>query len=375
MRGRPAAAPPPDGHPRVGVARRGRPAITPVALDNVSTAEDAGLRYVTDDRPGITRRRSGRGFSYRTPDGKLLQDRARIEAIRALAIPPAWTDVWICPNPDGHLLATGRDARGRKQYRYHPNWREIRDATKFDRMVPFGAALPAVRERIERDLALRGLPREKVLAAVLHLIDMTLVRVGNDEYARLNASFGASTIRNEHAKVRGGKVHLSFRGKHGRDVAARVADRRLARIVRRCQELPGEELFGYLDELGAERDVRSEDVNEYVRELAGQDFTVKDFRTWGATVLAAGLLGEIGAGETETETIRRQTTAIRIVAHDLGNTPAVCRSSYIHPVVLDSFRAGTLAPTRLEAPAAIDGLRETEAYLLDLLEVPAATPS
>jgi DNA topoisomerase-1 len=350
-----------------GAAKRRR-SVAPEPLDNVSTAEKAGLRYVSDDRPGVTRRRSGRGFSYRAPDGSLLRDRRRIQAIQALAIPPAWTDVWICPNPNGHLLATGRDARGRKQYRYHPEWREIRDATKFDRMVPFGAALPALRERVERDLGLRGLPREKVLAAVLHLIDVTLVRVGNDEYARLNDSFGATTMRNEHAEVRRGQVLLSFRGKHGRDVAARVADRRLARVVRQCQELPGEELFGYVDELGAERDVRSEDVNDYVRELAGQDFTVKDFRTWGASVLAAGLLGEIGAGETEAETTRRQNAAIRIVAHDLGNTPAVCRSSYIHPVVLDAFRAGSLEATRLEAPAAIDGLRETEAYLLDLLE-------
>jgi DNA topoisomerase-1 len=216
-------------------------------------------------------------------------------------------------------------------------------------------------------MALRGLPREKVLAAVLHLIDVTLMRVGNDEYARLNASFGASTMRNEHARVRGGRVLMSFRGKHGRDHAVRVADRRLARIVRRCQDLPGEELFGYLDELGTERDVRSEDVNEYVRELAGQDFTVKDFRTWGASVLAAGLLGEIGTGETEAETTRLQNAAIRVVAHDLGNTAAVCRSSYIHPAVLDAFRTGTLKATRLEAPAAIDGLRETEAYVLDLL--------
>jgi DNA topoisomerase-1 len=234
-------------------------------------------------------------------------------------------------------------------------------------MVPFGAALPALRERVERDLALRGLPREKVLAAVLHLIDVTLMRVGNDEYARLNASFGASTMRNEHAEVRRGQVLMSFRGKHGRDHAVRVADRRLARIVRRCQDLPGEELFGYLDELGTERDVRSEDVNEYVRELAGQDFTVKDFRTWGASVLAAGLLGEIGTGQSEAETTRLQNAAIRVVAHDLGNTPAVCRSSYIHPLVLETFRAGSLEATRLEAPAAIDGLRETEAYVLDLL--------
>ena len=348
-------------------ATKRRSSVAPVTLDNVSTAEAAGLRYVTDDRPGITRRRSGRGFSYQAPDGTAIRDAKRIAWFKALAIPPAWTDVWICPNPNGHLLATGRDARGRKQYRYHPEWREIRDATKFDRMVPFGAALPSLRERVERDLDLRGLPREKVLAAVLHLIDVTLMRVGNDEYARLNASFGASTMRNEHAAVRGGQVLMSFRGKHGRDHAVRVADRRLARIVRRCQDLPGEELFGYLDELGTERDVRSEDVNEYVRELAGQDFTVKDFRTWGASVLAAGLLGEIGTGATEAETTRLQNTAIRVVAHDLGNTPAVCRSSYIHPTVLETFRAGTLEATRLEAPAAIDGLRETEAYVLDLL--------
>jgi len=350
----------------------GRSAATPqdglpVVLDNVGTAEEAGLRYVTDDRPGITRRRAGRGFSYRAPDGTPIRDRKRIETFRALAIPPAWTDVWICPNPNGHLLATGRDARGRKQYRYHPAWREVRDATKFDRMVAFGTALPALRERVERDLELRGLPREKVLAAVLHLIDATLVRVGNDEYARLNSSFGASTMRNEHADVRGQKVRIAFRGKHGRDVSVRIADRRLARIVRRCQDLPGEELFGYLDELGAERDVRSEDVNDYLRELAGQDFSVKDFRTWGASVLAAGLLGEIGSGETEAETTRRQNTAIRIVAHDLGNTPAVCRSSYIHPTVLEEFRAGRLQATRLEAPGSVDGLRETESYLLDLV--------
>jgi len=350
----------------------GRSAVAPqdglsAVVDNVGTAEQAGLRYVTDERPGITRRRSGRGFSYRAPDGSLLTDKKRIEAIRALAIPPAWTDVWICPNPDGHILATGRDARGRKQYRYHPAWREVRDATKFDRMVAFGTALPTLRERVERDLDLRGLPREKVLAAVLHLIDATLVRVGNDEYARVNESFGASTMRNEHAEVRGPKVQIAFRGKHGRDVSVRIADRRLARIVRRCQDLPGEELFAYLDELGAERDVRSEDVNDYLREVAGQDFTVKDFRTWGASVLAAGLLGEIGAGDTEAETTRRQNTAIRVVVHDLGNTPAVCRSSYIHPLVLEEFRAGNLQPTRLEADGPIDGLRETESYLLELL--------
>jgi DNA topoisomerase-1 len=337
------------------------------ALDSVATAELAGLRYVSDDRPGITRRRAGRGFAYRAPDGSPLTDRRRIAQIKALAIPPAWRDVWICPNPNGHLLATGRDARGRKQYRYHPRWRTVRDATKFDRMVPFGRALPALRARVERDLALRGLPREKVLAAVLRLIDVTLLRVGNDEYARLNDSFGASTMRNDHASVRGGRVRLAFRSKHGREVQVRISDRRLARIVRRCQDLPGEELFGYLDELGAERDVRSEDVNDYLREVAGEDFTVKDFRTWGASVLAAGLLGEIGPGANERDAVRRQNAAIRIVAHDLGNTLAVCRASYIHPTVLEAYREGRLQETRLEADGRAPGLRETEEYLLRLL--------
>jgi DNA topoisomerase-1 len=344
------------------------------ALDNVATAEAAGLRYVIDDRPGITRRRVGRGFSYRAPDGTPIRDPQLLQQLRALAIPPAWRDVWICPNPNGHVLATGRDARGRKQYRYHPRWRDVRDATKFDRMLPFGAVLPTIRERIERDLALRGLPREKVLAAVLRLIDAALLRVGNDEYARLNDSFGAATMRNGHAAVRGDHVRLAFRSKHGREIEARIVDRRLARIVRRCQDLPGEELFGYIDELGAERDVRSEDVNEYLREIAGDDFSVKDFRTWGASVLATGLLGEIGAGETQRETARREQAAIRVVAHDLGNTAAVCRASYVHPTVLQAFREGRLEPTRLEADGRTPGLRETEEYLLELL-AEAARPA
>jgi DNA topoisomerase-1 len=346
----------------------GGPAIEPGdALDGVATAELAGLRYVTDDRPGITRRRAGRGFSYRTPAGEVIRDRRRLAQLKALAIPPAWEEVWISPNANGHLLATGRDARGRKQYRYHERWRSVRDATKFDRMVPFGQTLPALRHRVERDLEARGLPREKVLAAVLRLIDVTLMRVGNDEYARLNDSFGASTMHNEHALVRGAHVRLAFRSKHGREVQVRVADRRLARIVRRCQDLPGEELFGYLDDDGAERDVRSEDVNDYLREVAGGDFTVKDFRTWGASVLATGLLGEIGPGANERETTRLQNTALRVVAHDLGNTLAVCRASYVHPVVLEAYRDGRLAATRLEAEGRTPGLRETEEYLLRLL--------
>jgi DNA topoisomerase-1 len=337
------------------------------ALDPVGAAEEAGLRYVTDERPGIRRRRAGRGFTYVAPDGTRIRDRALIERIRAIAIPPAWTDVWICPNPKGHVLATGRDARGRKQYRYHPAWRTLRDATKYDRMAAFGEVLPDVRARIDRDLDLRGLPREKVLAAVLRMIDTTLVRVGNDEYARLNASFGATTMRNDHAVVRGDRVRFAFRGKHGAQIEGRIGDRRLARIVRRCQGLPGEELFAYVDELGALRDVRSEDVNEHLRELAGDDFSVKDFRTWGATALACALLGEIGPGDTAAASTRRQNTVLRVVAHDLGNTLAVCRASYVHPRVLERYAAGDLPPARLEAPGRRAGLREVEELVLSIV--------
>jgi DNA topoisomerase-1 len=341
--------------------------VTEHAVDSVATAEAAGLRYVTDDRPGIRRKRAGTGFAYYRPDGTLIRDPAELRRIAAIAVPPAWTDVWIGPNPRGHILATGRDARGRKQYRYHPDWRAIRDASKYDRMLAFGTTLPVLRERIDRDLDLRGLPREKVLAAVLRLIDGTLLRVGNDEYARLNDSFGATTMRNDHATVAGATVDLSFRGKHGKQVAARITDRRLARIVKRCQELPGEELFGYVDEAGVERDVRSEDVNEYLREIAGQDFSVKDFRTWGASVLAAFLLGEVGPAETPTEITRRITMVIRIVAYELANTPAVCRACYVHPLIVERYEAGELPATRIEAPSGRPRLQETEAMLLDLL--------
>ena len=292
-----------------------------------------------------------------------------MEQLKALAIPPAWTDVWICPNPNGHLLATGRDARGRKQYRYHPRWREVRDATKFDRMVPFGAALPGLRARVERDLELRGLPREKVLAAVLRLIDVTLMRVGNDEYARLNDSFGAEhdaqRARRRARRPRAPRVpRQARRATH----ACAIADRRLARIVRRCQDLPGEELFGYLDELGAERDVRSEDVNEYLREMAGARLHGEGLPHLGRErARGRAARARSAPARRERETTRRQNAAIRVVAHDLGNTPAVCRASYIHPTVLEAFRDGHAGGDPPRAPAASDGLRETEAYLLDLL--------
>jgi DNA topoisomerase-1 len=256
-----------------------------VPVDPEATAEEAGLRYVSDAMPGIRRRRAGRGFTYAGTDGRRLTDRRVLARIRALAIPPAWTDVWICPIARGHLQATGRDARGRKQYRYHARWREVRDEAKYGRMVAFGQALPRIRRRVEADLALPGLPRERVLAAVVRLLEKTAVRVGNEEYARENRSFGLTTLRNRHAEVGTSRIRFRFRGKGGKETEVELNDRRLARIVARCQELPGQALFTYLDEDGEPRTVDSADVNEYLREISGEEFTAKDFRTWAGTVL------------------------------------------------------------------------------------------
>jgi DNA topoisomerase-1 len=328
------------------------------SLDPREDARAAGLRYVSDDRPGITRRRSGKGFSYRGPDGVLIRDRAELARIAAIVIPPAWTQVWICPNPKGHILATGRDARGRKQYRYHPDWRASRDATKFDRMLAFSGALPAIRARLADDLALRGLPREKVLAAVVSLIDETLIRVGNEEYARQNGSYGATTLRDEHVEVVGGKLRLSFRGKHGKEHEAAVDDPRLARVVRRCQDLPGEHLFGYLDDDGVAHAIDSGDVNDYLREVAGEDITVKDFRTWGGSVLCHRLLRDAGLPDDEREARSMIVAAIKIVSTRLGNTPAVCRASYVHPLVLSEYLAGSPDDEPGDEPA--DGLHDDE---------------
>ena len=253
---------------------------------SASAAREAGLRYSTDSRPGWTRHRAGRGFSYRDTDGSTIRDAETIARIRALAIPPAWTDVWICPWPNGHLQATGRDARGRKQYRYHARWRARRDTDKFDRMLAFAKALPRIRKRCDADLARRGLPREKVLAAVVRLLELTLIRVGNDEYARLNRSFGLTTLRDRHVRVERSAIRFRFRGKSGKQHEVGLRDRRLARVVRTCQELPGQELFQYVDEDGLVRDVTSDDVNDYLRQVGGGAFTAKDFRTWAGTVLA-----------------------------------------------------------------------------------------
>ena len=317
--------------------------------DARAVARDAGLRYSTDVRPGITRRRFGRGFSYRDTDGNTIRDRETLARIRALAIPPAWTDVWICPWPSGHLQARGRDARGRKQYRYHADWHERRGSDKFDRMLGFAEALPRIRRRCDADLATRGLSREKVLAAVVRLLELTLIRVGNDEYARLNRSFGLTTLRDSHANVEGGSIQFRFRGKSGQTHEVGLRDRRLAGLVRRCQELPGQDLFQYIDEAGEVRDIASDDVNAYIREAAGAEFTAKDFRTWAGTVLAYRALRALQPGVGDGGAKRNVVEAIRQTADRLGNTPAVARGSYVHPAVLEAYLAGSIRGALVEA--------------------------
>jgi DNA topoisomerase-1 len=304
-------------------------------------ARDAGLRYVRDDRPGIRRVRRGKAFRYLRPEGEPVRDDETLARIRSLAIPPAYTDVWICPHANGHLQATGRDARGRKQYRYHPRWRAVRDETKYDRVVAFGLALPRLRARVEADLALAGLPRLKVLATVVRLLATTLIRVGNEEYARANGSFGLTTLRDQHAKISGATVHFAFRGKSGVRHRIDVHDRRLARVVARCRDLPGQDLFQYLDDAGVTHAVDSADVNAYLHEAAGEAFTAKDFRTWAGTVLAALAL-KASAFETQAEAKRNVVAAIESVAGRLGNTPAVCRKCYVHPAVVDAYLGGAL---------------------------------
>jgi DNA topoisomerase I len=363
---------PAGGHPRAPVSRIATPHVLELA-DLRDEAQAVGLRYVSDDRPGITRQRSGTGFSYRATNGETIRDRAEIARINAIAIPPAWTQVWICPNPRGHILATGRDARKRKQYRYHPEWRALRDATKFDRMAAFSGALPAIRRRLSDDLGLRGMPREKVLAAVVSIIDTTLIRVGNEEYARQNGSFGATTLRDEHAHFGRGELTLSFRGKSGKEHQVAISDRRVTRVVRRSQELPGEQLFEYLDELGEPRAIDSGDVNDYLREIAGEEITVKDFRTWGGSVLCHQLLLDAGRPENQTEAKAMLVASIKLVASRLGNTPAVCRASYVHPAIIDSYLAGELDAEEIESDDDEHGLRADEHQLQSFLARSALT--
>jgi DNA topoisomerase-1 len=313
-------------------------------------ARRARLRYVTDAGRGITREPHRNGFLYRRPRGRKICDEPTLARIAALAIPPAWTDVWICPYSNGHLQATGRDSRGRKQYRYHPRWRQVRDETKYARMSLFGAVLPQIRRRVRRDLALTGMPREKVLAAVVRLMESTHLRVGNEEYVRQNGSYGLTTLRDRHVSVRGPAVRLVFPGKSGKTGEADLRDERVAKIVRRCRDLPGQKLFQYLDDDGRRRSIDSGDVNEYLREISGQEFTAKDFRTWAGTMWAARSLRLVAPPQTKRETKLRTVEVVRAVADRLGTTEAVCRKSYIHPYVLDAV--GDEARLRLFADRA-----------------------
>ncbi|HEY8314616.1 MAG TPA: DNA topoisomerase IB [Candidatus Baltobacteraceae bacterium] len=305
--------------------------------DPAASAKAAGLRYVSDAEPGFTRRLKGKHFVYFAPDGKAITDAAQIARIRALAIPPAYTHVWICPHPNGHLQATGRDARGRKQYRYHKRWREVRDENKYDRMTAFAKALPRMRKRVQADLRKHDLPREKVLAAVVQLLESTLIRVGNDEYAKENDSYGLTTMEGRHVKVHGATMRFSFRGKSGVRHAVGLRDKRLARIVRQCQDLPGQHLFSYVDDDGGTHEIDSADVNDYIRDISGEDFSAKDFRTWLGTLTCALLLASSEAAETATDRKQRVVSAIKEVALRLGNTPAVCRKCYVHPDIVDVY--------------------------------------
>jgi DNA topoisomerase-1 len=342
--------------------------------DPRAAARAAGLRHVTDRTRGISRHRAGRGFVYTWPDGSKMDDPEHLARIRALAVPPAWTEVWICLISGGHLQATGRDARGRKQYRYHARWRAVRDETKYDRMLAFGEALPRIRARVRRDLAKPGLPREKVLATVVGLLDKTLIRVGNDEYAKENGSFGMTTMRDRHVQVDGSEIRFRFRGKAGREHEVGVRDRRLARIVRQCRDIPGYELFQYLDDDGERRTIDSEEVNEYLREISGGDFTAKDFRTWAGTVAAAKALRRFEPFGSRAEAKRNVVQAIERVAECLGNTPAVCRKCYVHPAVIDAYLdGGTLAALRQRARRTrASELKDEEADLMRLLRRTAA---
>jgi len=306
-----------------------------------ATAEAVGLRYVNDDEPGISRRRAGKGFTYRNAEGARVTDAATLERIRAMAIPPAWTGVWICADADGHIQATGRDSEGRKQYKYHVRFREARDTAKFGRILAFAQALPRIRERVDADLKRPGLPREKVLATIVKLLEQTLIRVGNADYIK-NQSFGLTTLRDRHVCIDGAEMRFQFRGKSGRLWSVGLNDRRLAKVVRACQDIPGQHLFQYVDDEGERRAVGSADVNAYLKAITGADFTAKDFRTWAGTRLCAAALAETPPPRSQAEARRAVAAAIRQVSQALGNTPAVCRSGYVHPAVIAAWEEGRL---------------------------------
>ena len=338
-------------------------------VDPYESARIAGLRYVSDAQPGITRRRAGTGWTYHSPDGTAVRDRGQLRRIRSLAIPPAWSDVWICPVSHGHLQAVGFDARGRKQYRYHSLYRQVRDATKYSRMLAFGKALPGIRARVAEDLKLSGLPRNRVLATMVRLLETTGIRVGNEEYRKQNESFGLTTLRNRHVQIEGRTLHFHFKGKSGQMQDLEVTDRRLSRIVHDCQCIPGHELFQYLDDEGQPAKIDSGDVNEYLREIAGEDFTAKDFRTWSGTRQAVLALEQIGPAESATAARRNVVEAVKIAAHKLGNRAATCRKYYIHPAIVDAYTDGTLfeALASSEAPADSRGLAREERAMMQVL--------
>jgi DNA topoisomerase I len=347
--------------------------VPPHTQQERAASRAAGLRYVNDSVPGISRARKGRSFAYFSAKHRKIRDPKTLSRIRALAIPPAWNDVWICANPNGHLQATGHDARGRKQYRYHPRWREIRDQDKYANLIDFAHALPRIRRRVATHLRRRGLPREKVLAAVVKLLETTLVRVGNEEYAKSNKSFGLTTMRDRHANVRSASVHIEFNGKSGVHHEMNVHNPQLAKIVAQCQDLPGQQLFQYVDADGVVCDVGSSDVNEYLQQISGRDFTAKDFRTWAGTALAAQALKEFEDFDSKAAAKRNITKAIERVAERLGNTNAVCRKCYIHPAVIDAYMDRSLVETfkeRAEAElrTSLARLPAEEAAVLALLQ-------
>ena len=331
----------------------------------VEAAAATGLHYVDDTQPGLSRKRVRGKFQYFDAKGERIRDEAQIKRINLLVIPPAYTDVWICADALGHLQATGRDARGRKQYRYHPRWREVRDENKYARMLAFGQTLPKVRKQLEQHLATPGLSRDKVMATVISLLDNTLIRVGNSQYARDNQSYGLTTLLNEHVEVKGSAIAFQFRGKSGVEHQVSLKDQRLARIIKRCMELPGQHLFQYLDEDGERHHVSSHDVNEYLRTLHGSDFTAKDYRTWAGSALALAMLRELH-WQPEPEAKRHIVNMVKDVARALGNTPAVCRRCYIHPAVLERFVLGELAA--LPKPRERKGLRLEEVALATFLK-------
>jgi DNA topoisomerase-1 len=339
-----------------------RPKTRALTRDGAESARSAGLRYVSDSSPGIRRHRAGRGFSYVDSEGRTIRDRHVLRRIRALVIPPAWSDVWICSVANGHIQVSARDARGRKQYRYHARWREVRDENKYERMAAFGEALPALRQRVEADLSQPGLSRNKVLATVVRLLELTLIRVGNEEYARANESYGLTTLRDRHVRVERSRLTFRFRGKSGKAHEVEVTDRRLAAVIKRCQALPGHELFQYLDDDGTAQSIDSTDVNAYLRECMGEEFTAKDFRTWAGSLLALQALRAAASAESASERGRVVIEAIKTIARRLGNTPATCRKHYVHPAVLAAFLSGELT-----VGADGDDVARHEAALLRLL--------